>query len=182
MNRVAPTVSNQAHLNTCGAMHAPPPCRCGDSSTRSSTTDYPAQRSPWGSNQPQYGTFSDTEIPKPPNAEVRHDPSATHGYPSVHPGDGSYPIEVDEILPALTDRCGAKKKDGTACQKWPMLGTNRCRLHYGASRQAMAKAAERIAMARDLALETLIKRIDEEGDLIDPKLLLDTVIKLTEKV
>ena len=62
-----------------------------------------------------------------------------------------------------------------------MLGTNRCRLHGGASPQAQEKAAERIAMARDLALETLVKRIDEEGDLVDPKLLLDTVIKLTEK-
>ena len=96
----------------------------------------------------------------------------------------SYPMNVltpDEILPALVDRCGAKKKDGTPCQKWPMLGTNRCRLHGGASPQAQEKAAERIALARDLALETLIERIYEEGDLLDSKILLESIVKLTEK-
>lgn len=91
------------------------------------------------------------------------------------------PLTPDEILPALVDRCGAKTRDGLTCQNRPMLGTNRCRMHGGSSPQAQAKAAERIALARDLALETLIKRIDEEGDLLDPKILLESIVKLTEK-
>lgn len=29
------------------------------------------------------------------------------------------------------EKCGAKTKDGTPCEKWPINGTNRCRLHGG---------------------------------------------------
>jgi hypothetical protein len=91
-------------------------------------------------------------------------------------------LTPDEILPALADRCGARTREGGTCHNRPMLGGARCRMHGGASPQARAKAAERLAMARDLALETLIKRIDEEGDLLDPKLLLESTVRLTEKV
>lgn len=31
------------------------------------------------------------------------------------------------------ERCGAKKRDGTPCQSWPVKGKTRCRLHGGKS-------------------------------------------------
>jgi len=54
-------------------------------------------------------------------------------------------------------RCGAKRRrDGEPCRKWPLEGTNRCRLHGGASPQAQRKARERIRDAADHAAAALI--------------------------
>lgn len=43
------------------------------------------------------------------------------------------------------DRCGAKTRSGGYCANFPLPGTNRCKLHGGASPQAQKKAAERLA-------------------------------------
>lgn len=97
----------------------------------------------------------------------------------------AYPMQglkPDQILPAPTDKCKAINRAGVQCGNRPMIGQAVCRMHGGSSPQAKAKTAERLAMARDLALETLIARVDDEGDMIDPKILLESIIKLTEKV
>lgn len=31
----------------------------------------------------------------------------------------------------MTERCGAKNKDGTSCKAWPLRGGTRCRMHNG---------------------------------------------------
>jgi hypothetical protein len=59
-------------------------------------------------------------------------------------------------------RCGAKKRDGEACRRFPLRGTNRCRLHGGASPQAQAKARERILGAADLAAQRLIEFMNDK--------------------
>ena len=46
----------------------------------------------------------------------------------------------------------------------------------------MAKAAERLSLLRDLAAEVLFERIGAEQATIDPKVLLDTVVKLGAQV
>jgi hypothetical protein len=64
-----------------------------------------------------------------------------------------------EVEPA---RCGAKKRDGEPCRRFPLKGTNRCRLHGGASPQAQAKARERILGAADLAAQRLIEFMNDK--------------------
>jgi hypothetical protein len=59
-------------------------------------------------------------------------------------------------------RCGAKKRDGEPCRRFPLRGTNRCRLHGGASPQAQAKARERILGAADLAAQRLIEFMNDK--------------------
>lgn len=44
-----------------------------------------------------------------------------------------------------TPRCGAKTRAGGTCANPPVNGTTRCRMHGGASPQAKAKGAERLA-------------------------------------
>ncbi len=56
----------------------------------------------------------------------------------------------------IEGRCGAAKRDGDPCRKQPMRGTNRCRLHGGASPQAQRRARERIRDAADHAAAALI--------------------------
>ena len=51
-------------------------------------------------------------------------------------------------------------------------------MHGGSAPQVQRKAAERIAEARDTALDALLKLI-ESGD-VDAKVALDAVVKLTE--
>lgn len=64
-----------------------------------------------------------------------------------------------EVEPA---RCGAKKRDGSPCRKFPMLGQRRCRLHGGGSPQSQAKARERILGAADLAAQRLIEFMNDK--------------------
>ena len=58
-------------------------------------------------------------------------------------------------------RCGARRKDGQPCAKWPMAGTNRCRLHGGAAPQTQKKARERILAASDHAAARLIEFMND---------------------
>ena len=88
----------------------------------------------------------------------------------------------DEVLPAVKAKCRAHRRDGSPCSNPPMLGGYVCRMHGGSAPQVRAKAAERIAMARDLAVEVLIEQIDQFGHLMDPKVLTDLAVKFTDKV
>ena len=55
-----------------------------------------------------------------------------------------------------TDRCGAKTTAGTPCKRTPAPGLTRCYIHGGKSPQALAKGAERLALARaERTLESL---------------------------
>jgi hypothetical protein len=75
------------------------------------------------------------------------------------PKDRSTSSNGLEVEPA---RCGAKKRDGKPCRRFPLKGTNRCRLHGGASPQAQAKARERILGAADIAAQRLIEFMNDK--------------------
>lgn len=71
----------------------------------------------------------------------------------------------------MTDHqlCGAKTRGGGTCQKPPLAGATRCRLHGGASPQALAKAQERITDAkagRELAKLGVTYRDIHPGDAL----------------
>lgn len=50
--------------------------------------------------------------------------------------------------PLEKPRCGARKVDGTPCRRWPIKGSNRCRLHGGSAPQVRAKARQNVLEAR----------------------------------
>lgn len=88
-----------------------------------------------------------------------------------------------DLLPALMGtRCTAhSKQSGSRCKLQAIPGGFVCRFHGGGAPQTIAKAASRLEDARDLALARLTERIDQDGDIIDPAVLLNVVVKLTEK-
>jgi hypothetical protein len=62
-------------------------------------------------------------------------------------------------------RCGAKTRSGGTCGHLAMLGQERCRMHGGASPQALRKASERLAAAEARrTLDDLGGRVDPIGD------------------
>ena len=44
--------------------------------------------------------------------------------------------------PISKKRCGAKKRNGEPCEKWPVSGRNRCRLHGGAIPKSQNRGKE----------------------------------------
>lgn len=89
----------------------------------------------------------------------------------------------DFVLPS---QCVAKSKSsGNRCTKTAIAGGSVCRYHGGAAPQVRAAAANRLAVARDMALERLIEQLEPpESDLyaVEVKDLLAVVDKLTAKV
>ena len=78
-----------------------------------------------------------------------------------------------------SQRCTAhSSRTGEPCKKYAVRGTTVCRSHGAAAGQVQRKAAERIAEARDSALDKLTRLI-EAGE-VDAKVALDAVVKLTE--
>ena len=74
--------------------------------------------------------------------------------------------------------CTATTRAGGRCSNPPIKGATVCRMHGGSAPQVQRKAAERIAEARDTALDALLRLI-QSGD-VDAKVALDAVVKLTE--
>ena len=68
--------------------------------------------------------------------------------------------------------CGAKTRNGGTCRNTPLPGTNRCRMHGGASPQAQAKAQERIAVAK---AEAEVARLGARRDIHPADALLELV-------
>lgn len=61
----------------------------------------------------------------------------------------SDPVKPDgPAVPREKPRCGARKVDGTPCRRWPIKGSNRCRLHGGSAPQVRAKAKRNVLEAR----------------------------------
>ena len=59
------------------------------------------------------------------------------------------PVKPDSpAAPREKPRCGARKVDGTPCRRWPIKGSNRCRLHGGSAPQVRAKARQNVLEAR----------------------------------
>jgi hypothetical protein len=68
--------------------------------------------------------------------------------------------------------CGAKTRNGGTCKLMPAPGATRCRLHGGASPNAIAKAAERLA---DQAAARELARIGRKRDVHPAEALLELV-------
>ena len=84
---------------------------------------------------------------------------------------------------ALDNQCHASsKQSGNRCRKKAEPGQSVCRFHGGASPQARSKALERLITTRDLALDQLMIHLEDHGDRIDPKTLLDVITKLNRDI
>lgn len=90
-------------------------------------------------------------------------------------------VALDPDAP-LPTRCTAHNRRGSQCGRAPVPGASVCHYHGGAAPQVREKAAERLTAARDMALERLIEFIADDGDIADPRILLDSVTKLTTQV
>lgn len=80
----------------------------------------------------------------------------------------------------LVRSCTATNSQGERCGMAPIRGGSVCYRHGGNAPQTQAKAAERLAAARDHALELFVQRMDDNGDLIDPNVLLKAIGELTK--
>ena len=72
----------------------------------------------------------------------------------------------------MTATCGARTRAGGTCQKPPEPGGTRCRMHGGASPQAKAKAAERVAVAK---AEVEVARLGARRDIHPADALVELV-------
>ena len=94
-----------------------------------------------------------------------------------------YTMAHDAILAATTTQCTARsKQSGVQCKRRPIPGGQVCVMHGGKAPQVQAKALDNLRLARDSALEALNATLTEMGDQMDPRALLDIVVKLTDKV
>lgn len=76
-------------------------------------------------------------------------------------------------------KCSAvAKSSGNQCRRDAILGGTVCQVHGGAAPQVKRKAAERIAEARDFAIQRFID-LAADGN-IDGRVALDAIVKLTE--
>lgn len=76
-------------------------------------------------------------------------------------------------------KCKARSKQTQQqCRNTPIPGGTVCRMHGGASPVVARKAAERIAAARDRALDAFTGLVDQGK--IDARTSLDAVVRLTE--
>ena len=82
----------------------------------------------------------------------------------------------------LTETCTGTNRRGQSCGREPIPGGSVCRFHGGANPLVRRKAIERLQHARDISLERYIEYVADDGDLADPRLLLDAVVTLTDKI
>ncbi len=84
--------------------------------------------------------------------------------------------------PIESPTCNGTNRRGDPCGRPPIPGGTVCRFHGGAAHQVREKAIERLQHARDLSLERYIEFVTDDGDLADPRILLDGIVRLTDKV
>ena len=70
----------------------------------------------------------------------------------------------------MTVYCGAKTRTGGTCKNRPMNGQRRCHVHGGSSPQALAAAAERLALTR---AQRTLESIGETAPCRDPLTALE---------
>jgi hypothetical protein len=93
-------------------------------------------------------------------------------------GDG---VE-SQVERALSSQCSARSKQtGLQCRRRSIPGGSVCHIHGGAAPQVQAVALERLRATRDLALTKLEESL-ADLDGFDPRVLLDIVTRLTDKV
>lgn len=117
--------------------------------------------------------MSQTEQPR----TVTLDPETGEIISESRPAPESNVVALDDS--GLPTKCNGTNRRGTPCGRAPVPGAAVCHYHGGAAPQVREKAAERIAQARDMALERLIEFFADDGDIADPKVLLEAVTKLT---
>jgi hypothetical protein len=78
--------------------------------------------------------------------------------------------------------CTATNRQGNRCGNRSIPGGRVCKFHGGGAPQVRAKAAERIRLARDLALDRLIEQLAPGEFPIDPKALADITEKFTRQI
>ena len=71
---------------------------------------------------------------------------------------------------------------GKQCSRQPIPGGTVCRYHGGDTPATRDKAVERLQHARDLSLERYIEFVTDDGDMADPRIHLDGLERLTDKV
>lgn len=100
-----------------------------------------------------------------------------------HESTATLASNVAEFPLVLRDqRCSAvSQQNGGRCQRTAVPGATVCRIHGGAAPQVQSAAIDRLKTARDLALHRLHEQLDS-ADGFDPRVLLDIVTKLTDKV
>lgn len=80
-------------------------------------------------------------------------------------------------------RCSAHNVKGEPCgQPVAVQGATVCRIHGGAAPQVQAAAVDRLRVVRDLGIDRLDRILTTNGDRLDPRVLLDIVTKLTDKI
>lgn len=92
---------------------------------------------------------------------------------------GAEVVRLADVIES--NRCVSKAKSGDRCGNRSIPGGRVCRIHGGSLPQVQAAALNRIREARDLALTKFHEALSED-EFLDPRLLLDSIIKLTEKV
>lgn len=91
--------------------------------------------------------------------------------------------DVDAVALAASSQCVARsKQSGEQCKRRAIPGGKVCVLHGGKAPQVQAKALLNLRRARDAALDKLNDSIAVNGENMDPRALLDIVVKLTDKV
>lgn len=77
----------------------------------------------------------------------------------------------------MSDPCGAKKRDGNPCGAAPLKGGKRCKRHGGASPQAKAAAARRIAEqeAQEIMNKAVVTLGIKDRDIDPAKALLEEI-------
>ncbi|HRI09525.1 MAG TPA: HGGxSTG domain-containing protein, partial [Nannocystaceae bacterium] len=95
----------------------------------------------------------------------------------MHPTDSLAPVPADR------PRCGAKKRDGTPCPSYPVVGAKRCRMH-GARAGAPIKHG-RYSKHLGRIREAYEAAIQDKGllDLREPIAAIDAIVRrLAERV
>lgn len=112
-------------------------------------------------------------MPETPDDNVQPDP------------ERDLDAEFDEVVRFLDshDRCSAHKVNGDPCRQ-PVTapGVSVCRFHGGAAPQVQEAAINRLRMLRDTSMERLMEVLEAHGSNLDPRVLLDVVTKLTDKI